>query len=294
MIHCPSRTKRSHRSLARGQSSGGKIGSPSPYVPSAEESRATSYPYLARMKSAMSSIEPGASGFGGTPGYLNPVSMSAILTYLRDTCRMRSSGSIFCDIGCGEGRAVLAALEACPRCGGAIGFEVDETTLMVARRNHERFLRRAWRGARYTHVQIEDSDRLPPACIVHADLTHMTDLGCVSHAYSFCYGMPADVVPHLFRVAAATESLRYLVLVYKKQRGDAAHELVEMLKNVSPSLHIFVDNKNRSQLRMPAQVVHGVCVRISPKVREILKAASEGVSAVHPTTDLRKCFRRIT
>lgn len=63
---------------------------------------------------------------------------------------MRSKGSVFCDIGCGEARPVMAAMEACPRIGGAIGFDVDETTLVVAGRNLERFTALAWDGDRYT------------------------------------------------------------------------------------------------------------------------------------------------
>lgn len=238
------------------------------------------------MQSSLSKVEPGASGFGGVPGYIKPAGMAAIVTHLRDRCGMRSKGSIFCDIGCGEARPVMAAMEACPRIGGAIGFEVDNITLAVARRNVDRFTRLKWDGERYTTGG--DPPPFPPFCLLQADVTRLEDLGCVTHAYSFCNGMPPSVLKQLFRVCASTESLRYVVLVYKKQGGDLANDLVEELRKASSSFYAFTDEKGRSLLQMPGQTAHGCCVRMSKGTRRLFLEAGDPPGT--PLQSLNGCF----
>ena len=253
------------------------------------------------MQSSLTSIEPGASGFEGVPGYLTPSGMAKIVVHLRDRGRMRSNGSVFCDIGCGEGRAVLAAMEACPRLGGAIGFDVDGITLRVAERNLDRFRALVWDAQQEKYVKQlstvspnDDNPTSPPACILQRDVTRLHDLGCVTHAYTFCNGMPEQVLRHVIRVCVNTSSLRYVVIVYKKLAGDVAYELVKQIRDTNPrAIHFFVDNAKSGQslLRMPGQVAHGCCIRMNAKgVGEIFAstAATTLVSSLDQT--LGACF----
>ena len=290
MISCPKKKKRSNGGLgSRGRSNR----NPLPYVPTQEEARATLNPNrtLPRMQSSLSRVEPGASGIGGVPGFIKPAGMAAIVTHLRDKCKMRSKGSLFCDIGCGEARPVLAAMEACPRIGGALGIDVDDITLTVARRNLDRFMKLKWNGERYITIREEEPDTTPPCCILHSDITHLRDLGCITHAYTFCNGMPPLVLKHLFRVCASSTSLRYIVIVYKKKKGDLANDLVEMLEETTTSLHKFSNPETgRSLLQMPGQVAHGCCFHISGRAREIFSLFSDGLSPVLPSTGLDACL----
>lgn len=290
MISCPKKKKKSNGGLGSRVRSNRKAIS---YVPTQEEARATlnhNRP-LPRMQSSMSRVEPGASGMGGVPGFLKPAGMAAIVTHLRDKCKMRSKGSIFCDIGCGEARPVLAAMEACPRIGGALGIDVDDVTLTVARRNLERFSNLKWNGEKYISVREEEPDATPPHCILHCDITHLTNLGCVTHAYTFCNGMPPLVLKHLFRVCASSTSLRYIVIVYKKQKGDLANDLVEVLEENTTTLHKFSNPETgRSLLQMPGQVAHGCCVHISERTRAIFSSFSDEVSPNIPYIGLNACF----
>ena len=212
------------------------------------------------MRASISHQEPGASGLGGVPGYLVPASLADIMIHLRDECHMRDAKSVFCDIGCGDGRPIMAAAEAAPRIAEASGFDVDPITLLVARRNLERFADRRWDGSRYVHGH-SPTPRLSVQC---KDLQRVDTLDRATHAYSFCYGMTDELIHHILRVAANTPTLRYLVLVYKRLRGDAAHEFVCALRRDCPAaVHDFVDPAtSRSLLRMPNQVVHGCCVNL--------------------------------
>jgi hypothetical protein len=267
--------RRSRRSRSRSRR-GGRRRAARPYRPTEEEARATANPKrpLPRMQSSVSRIEPGASGFGGVPGYLNPSCIAAIVVHLRDACGMRGDRAIFCDIGCGEARPVMAALEASPRVRGAIGVEKDAPTLDVARSNLRRFHRLRWNGERYERAAGDD-DAAPArkACLMRGNLKNLDSLGCTTHAHAFCYGMPPLVVQHLFRVCVDSPTLRYLVLVYKKQQGDTAYGAVQDLREAAPScLHFFQSPSGTSQLRMPGQVVHGCCIRMTAAARAVLRA----------------------
>lgn len=237
------------------------------------------------MQKSVSKIEPGASGFKGVPGYLLPKGLSVIMTHLRDRCRMRGSGSVFCDVGCGEARPLMAALEASPRIRGAVGIEIDETTLLVAESNLDRFSRLRWDGDRYVWTE----QQTVPACLVNGDMKHVRDLGCVTHAYCFCFGMPPDVLLHLFRLVARTDSLRYVVLVYKNEAGDLARELLSLIRRWVPAaVHDFVSD-GRSQLAMPGQVVHGSVVRLSDAARHYFRLNSHS-AARPPITTIDQCL----
>ena len=222
---------------------------------------------------------------------MKPAGLAAVMAHLRDLCRMRGPASVFCDIGCGEARPVLAALEACPRIGGAIGFDVDETTLRVARNNLSRFSALSWNGNKYvrsTDHRVREVD--PPACLLVKDLTHLADLGCTSHAYCFCNGMPPFVLAHLFRILAQSPALRYVVLVYKKMAGDLAYELVRGIEEVAGTFHLFVDpESNRSLLHMPGQTAHGACFHLSTAVRDLMRSAGADAPLL-PRVFIDECF----
>lgn len=267
-----------------------------PYEPTVEERRATARPtrLLPRTLSSLSTIEPGASGFDGVPGYITPSGMAQIMLHLRHACRMRGKGSLFCDIGCGEARPMLSIMEGCPRIGGVIGFDVDGITLDVAKRNLARFRALKWDDElqRYRKTKGDETpDPAPVHCLLKRDLVRLEDLACVTHAYTFCNGMPDDVLRHLFRVCASSEKLRYVVFVFKKVGGDAAYELVKQIQEEAPnSIHMFVNDKNASLLRMPGQVAHGCCIRMSHAIRLRMLDFADGVVPQPPSQTLHDCF----
>ena len=185
-------------------------------------------------------------------------------------------------------------MEGCPRIAGAIGFDVDDITLAVARRNLDRFTHLMWdvQNGRYRRAKDDEVPTPAPlSCILQLDLTHLADLSCVTHAYCFCNGMPADVIRHMFRVCSSTRTLRYLVLVYKKLSGDTAFELVKALRDVT-SVHEFVDEASgASLLKMPGQTAHGCCIHMSATVKRVMHQAAEGVVVQRPLHTMDACFR---
>ena len=197
------------------------------------------------------------------PGFLTPASMARVVCHLRDRCAMRGPNAVFCDVGCGQARPMLAAMEASPRLGGVVGFDVDGTTLLLAEQALARYRALRWTGTRYERGG--GGDAAPPACVRRADVTTLEDLGCATHAHCFCFGMPADVLAHLFRACAATASLRYVVLVYKPAAGDAAKELVDELEAAGVGCHHFRrDDGKASALAMPGGTVpRGCCFRLA-------------------------------
>ncbi len=246
-------------------------------------------PRLKRMQASLSSVDGVASNADGVAGFINPAGMALVISHLRDRCHMRGSHAVFCDIGCGEARPVMAALEGSPSIVGAIGFDHNADAILVARRNIQRFAEAQWDGTRYVRDSGE-GDASPATCVMLANLLHVPHLECVTHAYTFCYGMPAAVLRHVFRVCADTPPLRYLVLVYKKRADDLAFQVVDEVSRTCRRAHHFLDERNASQLHMPGQTVHGCCFPLSPRAREILTIASDGARAHHPPQSLCSCF----
>lgn len=206
----------------------------------------------------------------GIAGYLRPASLRSIIVHLRDRCRMRSKGSVFCDIGCGEGRVIMSVMEACPRLGGVIGFDSSQSAIVAAQGNMTEFLSRRFTGVGY--VKDGPPDPAPPRCILQRNVKRLPNLMCVTHAYSFCNGFPPNVLRHLFRVCAGTPSLRYLTLAYRK--ADLASQVIARIREISVAVHDFQD------LTMGGGGgTAGCCFRISDGVRRVLHEASEGTSA---------------
>ena len=257
-------------------------------MPTEEEARATDGPrYLPRMRASYGKDALDGSGIGGVPGFLQPAGMALIVRHLRDRCRMRGPNAIFCDVGCGQGRPMLAALEASPRLGGVLGLDVDPTVLLLARAAFDKFARLRWTGGGY--VLADAPIDAPRHCLARADIAGLEDLGCVTHAYCFCYGMPGELIAHLLRVCAATRTLRYLVLVYKPAAGDFAKAFVEAVHARTPC-HFFRKEDGRSALGMPGGTVpHGCCIRVSDAVRALMREAAEGTPRDRPHVEV-DCF----
>lgn len=222
---------------------------------------------------ARRSIKYAPSTFEGVTGYLTPASMKHILSFLRRFCHLDSPKAVFCDIGCGEARPMTMVLENFPALGGAIGFDNEQSTLLLAKLHLDRL------------VALVQS-RVPPWCLLQRDLTRLTCLGRTSHAYCFCAGMPADVQAHLLRVCVATPSLRYAVFVH--HMGDFMKHFVQELHE--QDRHVFRDANNRSQLRMDGMTVRGACVLMSPHVRQKMREVCESYALVQPSQDLFVCF----
>lgn len=225
----------------------------------------------------------------GVSGFLLPRGLAEVLAFLRDACAMRHRRCIFCDIGCGDARVLLAAAEASPSIGGCVGFDLDRPTLMGARRNLERFRALRWSGSRYE--MTEEGDPVPPIALHELDVTELANLGCSTHAYVFCYGMPPGVIQHVLRACRDTPALRYLVLVHR--RGDLVSDLFSDTKAAGGEVHEFVDPlTRRSRLRMPGQVVHGGCVRIDGRMRRLLDAYTAGteLAAASGSSELETNF----
>ena len=262
----------------------------SQYVLTPEEARATEGDRkLPRMRLAFGRDALDGSGEGGVPGFLLPGGLARIVSHLRDACGMRGADAVFCDIGCGQGRPLLAVMEAAPCLGGVVGFDIDRNVLRVADVALNKFQSLAWTGKRYEQ-RGENGERggdpSPPAHLVHADferltnlgdLERLTNLGRATHAYCFCFGMPPTVLKHLFRVCAHSPSLRFLVLVYKRAAGDHAWDVVGQLNDAGVDCHHFERADGKSELQMPGGTMpRGCCVTMSERGREVLLAAAAG------------------
>jgi hypothetical protein len=190
------------------------------------------------------------------PGYLEIGSLAKVLYDLRDRCAMIGAATVFVDMGCGEGRPILGALEISPDIT-VMGFDVDANALVAARSNSTRF--------------ASKSDTSPAIHILNADIAHVSTLGDATHAYCFSYGMPPAVIAHVIRLFIFSSSLQYVVLVYEKRQGNLASDAAEAMCTVASDYCEFVDDKGHSLLHMPGQVVHGLRVGLTRAVQDVLR-----------------------
>ena len=140
---------------------------------------------------------------------------------------MDRADACFVDFGCGDGRVVCAALEVCPSMRRAIGIDVNPEAVTLARILVRRFAqttalpprtiaaspsactpaKAAIASALATPLPVGARARSAPTVAVQMiDGMTLADLTPSTHLYSFCFGMPHEVLIKLMHLVSVEEA----------------------------------------------------------------------------------------
>jgi hypothetical protein len=182
---------------------------------------------------------------------------------------MDRADACFVDFGCGDGRVVCAALEVCPSMRRAIGIDVNPEAVTLARILVGRFAQTASSprttaaspSAR-TPAKAATASALatpvaapawsaPTVAVQLVDGMTLADLTPATHLYSFCFGMPHEVLIKLMHlVSVEAEPSRRATVRYACFVGVCG-VLKDLLFNVArfgPADAILFDSRTTRSL----------------------------------------------